>query len=147
MECKSKNREVEYWGETGRDCYSRGGEHIKGFVERKEDNPMWKHVWEEHKGEGEIDMFEMKMEKGYKKPLARQIREGAEIETSTNILMNSKAEWNNARIPRIIIEEGEVQREDVTSGLGRQKDFEKKTKINTRETREKQRKGETESLN
>ena len=97
MECKSKNREVEYWGETGRDCYSRGGEHIKGFVERKEDNPMWKHVWEGHKGEGEIDMFDMKM------PIARQIREGVD-KTSNNILMNSKVEWNTTRIPRIIIE-------------------------------------------
>ena len=32
--------------------------------------------------------------------------------------MNSKAEWNNARIPRIIVEEGDRQTEDRESGLG-----------------------------
>ena len=49
----------------------------------------------------------MSMEQGFKKALARQIREEVEIEMSRGVLMNSKAEWNNARIPRIIIEEGE----------------------------------------
>ena len=73
-------------------------------------------------------MFEMRLERGYKKPLARQIREGVEIDTSSSTLMNTKAEWNNARIPRIIIEEGETQKEDVTSGLGRQNEKEKKAK-------------------
>ena len=67
-------------------------------------------------------MFTMRMERGFTKPLARQIREGVEIETSKNVLMNSKAEWNNARIPRIIIEEGEKQQEDESSGLSRKSD-------------------------
>ena len=33
--------------------------------------------------------------------------------------MNSKAEWNNSRIPRIIIETGEKLTEDQESGIGR----------------------------
>ena len=80
---------------------------------------MWKHVWDKHNGEGEEKMFEMRMEMGFKKPLARQIREGVEIEMCEKQLMNSKSEWNNSRIPRIIIEEGEKQREDESTGLGR----------------------------
>ena len=36
---------------------------------------------------------------------------------STNNLMNSKSECNSSRIPRIIIEEGDRQKEDETSGL------------------------------
>ena len=98
-ECRERERESEYWGETGRDCYSRGGEHLSGFREQREDNPMWKHGAEIHEGQGDEDMFTMKMEMGFKKPLARQIRERVEIEMSTKQLMNSKAEWNNARIP------------------------------------------------
>ena len=43
-ECKRQNVESEYWGETGRDCYTRGGEHLTGFRDKREDNPMWKHV-------------------------------------------------------------------------------------------------------
>ena len=42
-----------------------------------------------------------------------------EIETSKNRLMNSKAEWNHASIPRIVIEEGEKQVEDRESGKSR----------------------------
>ena len=63
----------------------------------------------------------MRIERGFKKPLARQISEGVEIEMSGGILLNSKAEWNNSRIPRIIIEEGETQVEDRESGLGKKR--------------------------
>ena len=78
-ECKRGERTVEYWGETGRDCYSRGEEHLRGCRDKDEDNAMWKHVWGTHGGEGGDERFSMKMEMGLKKPLARQIREGVEI--------------------------------------------------------------------
>ena len=68
----------------------------------------------------------MRMEQGFQKALARQIREGVEIEMCKGVLMNSKAEWNNARIPRIIIEEGDRQTEDKESGLCKQR---KETRI------------------
>ena len=117
--CKENERTVEYWGETGRDCYSRGEEHLKGCRDKCEDNPMWKHVWDSHGGEGGEELFTMKMEASFKKPLARQIREGVEIEASKGELMNSKSEWNNAKIPRIVIETGEQLCEDLESGLGK----------------------------
>ena len=28
-ECRRVEKDVEYWGETGRDCYSRGEEHLR----------------------------------------------------------------------------------------------------------------------
>ena len=84
-------REVEYWGETGRDCYSRGGEHVRGCRDKSEDNPMWKHIWEEHGGTVGEEIFTMKMEESFKKPLARQIKESVAIEMSKGILMNSKS--------------------------------------------------------
>ena len=67
----------------------------------------------------------MSMEESFKKPLARQIREGVEIEMSKATLLNSMSEWNNSRIPRIVIEEGERQREDNDSGLGNKIEKEK----------------------
>ena len=76
----------------------------------------------QREGAGDEEMFTMKVEMGFTKPLARQIKEGVEIETSRNVLMNSKAEWNNARIPRIVIEEGERQNEDEDSGLSKKKE-------------------------
>ena len=95
-ECERGERKVEYWGETGRDCFSRGGEHLAGCREKRDDNPMWKHISDTHDGLRGDEIFTMRMEKVFRKPLARQIREGVEIEMSEQILMNSKSEWNSA---------------------------------------------------
>ena len=111
---------MEYWGETGRDGFSRGEEHVAGCRNKLDDNPMWKHVWEHHDGVGGEELFTMRMEHSFPKPLVRQIREGVEIEMSRGTLMNSKSEWNNSRIPRIVIETGEKLEEEQESGLGRQ---------------------------
>ena len=65
-------------------------------------------------------MYEMRVEATFTKPLARQIREGVELEMSkAHNILNSKSEWNNSRIPRMIIEDGEKQTGDQESGLGR----------------------------
>ena len=50
----------------------------------------------------------MNLEKTFRKPLERQVREGVELEMCTaDIVMNSKAEWNGSRITQIVIEERE----------------------------------------
>ena len=74
----------------------------------------------------------MKIERGFKKALARQISEGVEIKMSRGTLLNSKSEWNNSKIPRIVIEEGERQREDGESGLGRQREVKAIREIRSR---------------
>ena len=43
-----------------------------------------------------------------------------EIEgNKADIIMNSKSEWNQSRLPRIIIETGEDMREDEASGINK----------------------------
>ena len=141
QECKRKETRSEYWGETGRNCFLRGGEHWKGWKNKEEDNALWKHVWERHEGKSEENMYEMKMERNFRKPLARQIREGVELEMSgANILMNSKSEWNHSRIPRIVIESGEDLKEDEESGMGRESTVGKK-KEKERTEKERSKKG------
>ena len=66
-------------------------------------------------------------------------------------LLNSKSEWNNARIPRIIVEEGERQVEDIESGLANKNEKVKhrrqvERKLDERERKEK-RKPEIEKNN
>ena len=39
-ECKGQERQVEYWGETGRDGFARGGEHLKGCKEKDKENAL-----------------------------------------------------------------------------------------------------------
>ena len=79
----------------------------------------------------------MRIEKGFKKALARQISEGVAIEMCEGQLLNSKSEWNSTGIPRIIIEVGETQTEDIESGLA------KKAKVKNENT-EKEHRGKRE---
>ena len=39
-ECKKEERSSEYWRETGRNCFLRGGEHWKGLADRDEENAL-----------------------------------------------------------------------------------------------------------
>ena len=46
-----------YEGETGRNGYSRGKEHLAGLENKNEDNPLWKHSRIQHNGvEPEFEM-------------------------------------------------------------------------------------------
>ena len=58
-ECRKIEVRSEYWGETGRNCFLRGGEHIKGLRNKDEDNALWKHTWDVHNGEGSSQILEM----------------------------------------------------------------------------------------
>ena len=83
-------------------------------------NRLWKHFQIHHGGELRREDLEMKVVKTHRSPLSRQIHEGVEIEVNkADLLMNSKSEWNQSRLPRIVIESGETLMEDEESGLGR----------------------------
>ena len=49
-DCKERGKRIEYWGETGRDGFVRGGEHIKGCREKSEKNALYKHLVGDHGG-------------------------------------------------------------------------------------------------
>ena len=72
--------------------------------------------------------------------------------SKAKFIMNSKSEWNNSKIPRIIIESGDSQTTDQENGLGskvteRSKDKEKNTNNPIkRYIAVKREKGERESL-
>ena len=102
QECAKKITRSEYTGETSRTGYLRGKEHLEGLKNRKEDSPLWKHCENIHSGS--IVDFKMKVVRGHKTPLTRQIQESVEIQYSTaDMVLNSKGEWNGSRIPRVVI--------------------------------------------
>ena len=94
---------------------------VDGFGgSRYEKNSLWKHSHIYYGGELGKDDFDMRIIESHRSPLNRQIQEGVELELSrAKIVMNSKAEWNHARIPRICIEVGEELEEDESSGMAR----------------------------
>ena len=120
LKCKGRGVLAEYWGETARTAFERGAEHLAGLKGKNDKNSLWKHASIHHGGElGEEDLL-MEVVEGHRKPLDRQVHEGVELELNqADIIMNSKAEWNFSKMPRIMIEMGEDVLEDTESGLVR----------------------------
>ena len=86
--CKDTTPTV-YIGETARNLYTRGGEHI--YRSRDEDSFMNKHMRDKHVGHSAD--FRAKVTHVNKDCLTRQIREGVLIRRSNKQLMNTKTEW------------------------------------------------------
>ena len=94
--CKSTTPTI-YIGETSRNLYTRGGEHLQRSG--KEDSFMRKHMEERHLGEEED--FVAKVTHTNKDCLTRQVREGVLIRRSNKEIMNSKTEWFQPPLYRI----------------------------------------------
>ena len=105
IECKLIGKKVDYEGETGRNCYTRGLEHQDDLRLEKLDTPLWKHCFLEHGG---LKVpFYMKPLKGYTTCLPRLANEGVRVTINTaDILMNSKNEFHQSSITRISIRSG-----------------------------------------
>ena len=105
--CPKANRPV-YIGETSRNLYTRGKEHISigrrgggeaSEGESEESSFVRKHQQEQHRGE-EVN-FTARVVKQNKDSLTRQIREGVLIRRCSKVMLNSKSEWFQPPIYRI----------------------------------------------
>ena len=79
-------------GETGRNGFTRGLEHLAALRLQDEDNAMWKHCLVQH--DGREAEFEMKILRTFKNCLDRQVNKAVRIISSkADIVMNSKPEF------------------------------------------------------
>ena len=105
MECANSNeKEKIYIGETSRNAYTRGKEHLASLSRREENSVLWKHSKEKHNGS--IPQFCMSVKGQFKDDaMLRQISEAVMInkEGKENI-MNSKNEWNYINLPHVAVE-------------------------------------------
>ena len=100
-ECVEKG--VRYDGECFRPCYSRGRDHLRGYKNKAKDNVLWKHVANDHDGDTSIK-FVMKVLKTYGHDnTTRQSNESVRIDYNKGVRLNSKAEFRQPRIPRLVI--------------------------------------------
>ena len=103
--CGNENcaKKHTYKGETSYSAYTRGLQHQTNLRNKMDGSPMWRHCSEEH--EGEVQPFTMNVTRSFKNDaMLRQITEAVQINnTDPNHLMNTKAEWNMTRIPRVNI--------------------------------------------
>ena len=92
--CPEGNRPV-YIGETSRNLYTRGKEHMGGeYREGTDDNEscfVKRHMEEHHAGM--ISSFAARVTQTNKDSLTRQVREGVLIRRTSRQTMNSKTEW------------------------------------------------------
>ena len=103
--CQGAGQWAEYEGETSRNAYSRGLEHQEDLKGEKEDSPLWKHCLLQHNGVKQT--FLMKPLQNFSSCLQRQVNEAVRITSSkATIIMNSKNEWHQAPIIRVVAASG-----------------------------------------
>ena len=94
-----------YYGESGKNCYSRGKKHLEDYKAGNSSHCMSIHMKIHHPQEPWlVSNFKMIPVKSVRKPLDRQVSEALEIYNSeAEILMNSGAEWRAGQVPRAAV--------------------------------------------
>lgn len=105
MRCQESGTKAQYWGESARTGYKRGKEHLQALRKGDEESSLVKHAIINH--QGEIPDFQMRVERQHQTPFSRQISEAVAIDTcKADIILNSKAEYNGEKVPRVVLEVG-----------------------------------------
>ena len=87
---------AEYKGETARNMYSRGREHLRLFSKKDQASAMWEHCKSAH-GSQRVE-FSMQQTGSFTKPLARQVTKAIQIKNFKGKILNLKSEW---RLPAL----------------------------------------------
>ena len=113
LTCQEAGKCTEYEGETGRNGFTRGIEHLDALRMEDGENALWKHCEIEHGGRRAE--FSMRILRIHRTPLVRQVNEAVRIIISrAECIMNSKTEWHQAPLVRIIPMSG-LQEEQGTA--------------------------------
>ena len=97
VKCNIDNCDHVYHGETGRNGYTRGQEHLNSLRLQDQSSPLWRHTRGVHGDADPPPEYVMTITGKFKKdPTLRQITEGTKINnTSEHRLMNSRSEWRH----------------------------------------------------
>ena len=108
MECEENGKKSLYHGETSRTLYTRVKEHFyQSRIPNNETKPLLKHNVIHHPGKQL--RFRITKTGSFRDPLSRQVNEGVRINNSPShpgYLMNSKAEFHQGQVPRVVITSG-----------------------------------------
>ena len=112
LTCKQAVDAKESWyhDRTARTLYTRQGEHNAGFGAEKVDNALFKHAQLHHPGT--VPAFQFQAEKFFPDATSAQIYEGVSINHSPSAegyLMNSKAEYQQGEVARVVLVRGLAQ--------------------------------------
>ena len=80
------------------------------MVSRKEESHQIKHWLLDHGDLQEPPEFKFRLIRSFKDPISRQLLEGVRIQLRGSGILNSKAEFNRSRVPRLRVDmEGLIQ--------------------------------------
>ena len=101
VECQlcPNDKKSLYLGETARNLFTRGKEHVDRSRNRSEKSFMYKHQQKEH--QGAPGTFTAKVTGTARDCLTRQVREAVLIRRCKVPVMNSKTEWHQPALFRI----------------------------------------------
>ena len=91
--CGKRDCEYIYIGETSRNAFCRGREHMLGLVKKDENSALFKHVVENHPecvDDNAPHDYVMNVTGKYKTALTRQLAEAVKIEQTNRPLLNSR---------------------------------------------------------
>ena len=102
IECTREGCEYVYFGESARNCFCRGREHLKGISKRDPESVLVEHVMEMHNSEFECGVccgFRMNVREVHTNAMERQLTEAVKIETSERPSLNRKSGNDVNRLP------------------------------------------------
>ena len=115
--CKSKDINRVYEGETSRSARLRGKEHLQGLKNKNESNMLYKHKILEHPGEENIQ-FKMEITGLFDDALTRQANEAVRIKNcKKSEILNSKSQFNQPPISRIVVDRNKKKANSVQSRI------------------------------
>ena len=102
--CEAKNITASYFGESGFSGFYRSNVHEREIRDKDLENAFAKHLNIYHpEYEGDPTVFKITVIQTFRKPLPRQTTEAVFIHNNdAEIKMNSKSEFRQPAIPRII---------------------------------------------
>ena len=110
--CRRAGKMTEYEGESGYNGFTRGCEHEDAVRLGDQDNALYKHCVREHGGAKAE--FSMRALASYQSCLVRQVNEAVRIGGSkAECIMNSKAEFHQAPLVRVVPVVGLEQEQSV----------------------------------
>ena len=92
-----------YVGESARSIYERAAEHRQDSDDRSEDSHLVKHWRISHPELPTPPQFSIQVVGSYRDALSRQVGEAVRIDLRGEDVLNSKAEFNRCRLPRLTI--------------------------------------------
>ena len=92
---------ASYKGETGRNAFTRGQEHLKSLADKNEEKSvLWLHSLYHHQGREGVS-YSMRVTGSFREPLDRQIMERVQISKFTGpVLMNRRNKMGGLRVER-----------------------------------------------